>query len=421
MVGVAADWVTLDGIQAANLPADPWAQGLAGLVGRIVPRLRGGEGTVLLSRPAAESLGLHGPDDVRERLTGAGWRVGIPGAWTTAFRVPGPAVHVCVLPWVTADATAAERWPWGKGLAASAAGESSDLMDLARLLAAYDRLTGAPFRARPGVAGVAAMRATFRPGRGKPPLWIANHGPHGQCVDGPLSWERDPDPEEEAAGWRHDYDVVAQYLAAAGVASLARDPLRATGPQLFDRELAGYWAFPAEQAAAAAAAWPRMPPAVTELPGGDLVWVSTPTVALLEDQGFPVEIRDSWTAKGFRLLRTWAEQLRDALAGSRTDPVLHKAIKRTYTEAVGLLRTSEGRVSRPDWWATITATARCNLLRKVIEFGTAEIDPRWPLVVATDCLTYASDRSDWARSAPTGMVVGDALGQFHKPEKGQRL
>lgn len=420
VVGVAADWVVADG-RFTNLPAGALTQGLCGLLGRVGANLDRGEGTVLLSAPAAAALGLSAPADVSAAVeSGSGWRVGEVSAWATVYRqrtreVAGVTVHVCVLPWV-ADMPA-ERWPWG-GVTDAAAGTMA-LAELAWQLGEYDRLIGAPFRARPGVAGLAALRRLAVPSRaGKPPRFRSQAGPHRSVADLPLVWDREETAEETALGWRHEYDLNAAYLGAAGVVEcLARDPLTHTGPAVFDRSRGGYWSLPVESVRELEdQRGARRPPLVSGLAGdAGEVWLSTPTVALLEDLGLGLEIRDSWTAEGRRFLRRWAEQLDAARVLTSREPQLQRAIKRTYAEAVGMLNSDSGTVYRPDWFHMVVAQCRANLIRAVDKIGAES--GRWPLVVDTDCLTYASGDADWGVSAPASMVLGADLGTFHEKER----
>jgi hypothetical protein len=290
---------------------------------------------------------------------------------------------------------------------------------------------------------VALLRALLTPesGRGRAPLFISAEGPFRQVADRPLLWERGELAgfrastadqaahvaaylaAEEGWGWRHRYDHVAAYLGAANVAEVAAGPLVRTGRVLFDKRLSGYWEIPAGPTIdAVAERYPLMPPIVTAHREGETVWVTTPTVALLEQLGYLVEIRDAWTAPGRRLLRGWAEKLRDVWAGTASVPVLHKAVKYTFRETVGMLARRGGRVYRPDWALTIQAQERANLWRRMLAAGLAPA-ARWPLVVNTDCVTYAADSPDWRGSAPRGYVLvpepgrgRPALGQFRNPD-----
>lgn len=424
----------MDGTRYANLPEGGLADGLRVLVDRVAERFDGGEGTVVLAASAVERLGLRSPDDVAAALAGSGWVVRRVTAWATLFRPAAPrqrvaaaTVHLCVLPWLLTVPDMAERWPWGLEYANRT---DSRLADLAWQLGEYHRLVGVPFRARAGVAGLAAAREMAVPPRsGKPPLWISANGPHRSVACRPLVWSRDETPEEAGLGWRHKFDASAAYLAAAGLAYLARDPLRNTGPRVFDRQLCGYWSVALAPLREAESGWPLAPPLVSATGvgdgDGDTVWLTTPTVALAEDLGIGLDIRDSWTAAGKRLLRTWSERLNAARQFSEAEEALHKSIKWTYRETVGMLNSPKGRVYRPDWHLTITALSRANLLRRVHQFAGAggPDDPqRWPLEVDTDCLTYAAGTAVWRDAAPVGMKLGTALGEFHpKPirEAGQ--
>src|SRR3982751_4474669 len=92
---------------------------------------------------------------------------------------------------------------------------------------------------------------------------------------------------------------------------------------------------------------------------GGRVWVTTPYAKLLAQLGDRIEVLDAWTARptygrdgttlihgpAGRVLRRWAETIRDARAQAEADedPLLVEAVKRTYKDAMGGLQRDGSR------------------------------------------------------------------------------
>lgn len=354
------------------------------------------------------------PDACRER----GWRVADLGHWTSFWQAGGTPVHMCVPAW---------RGGHEPGLI-----DAGDLAATTRRLAAYHQLTGAPFHLSPGISGIASLRdgRTWH----RAPYWC----PDWRRLDGPLrlgerdlAWEA---PAPPGTPYVHRYDANTAYLAAAAAVEVASDQLQRTGPNPeWDRRAAGYWQITPP-------AWnhPQMPSPVASQVADTKgrLWVCTPTLALLlelADAGEcgEVEIHDAYTAPGVRrVLRPWAEELRDALtvlnvaspdvqvvfgAGplmpEDVDP-LRSALKATYREGIGMFARVGSRVLyRPDWRHAVISQARVSLWRRAWTIGKAE--GRWPARVATDLLAYGSHDPDPTEACPRGLALGTGLGKFH--------
>lgn len=367
-----------------------------------------GAGVVLvLASDALPLLGLPDQLDGAEvgtgPLCGDGWKAyGHFDHWTRFWRPNGATVFVVVPAW---------RGDHDAGLA-----DAEDLAGVTRRLAAYDRGTGAPYAVTPGYSGVLALR--HQPAQ-RSPYWCPDWSRIGDlsrtCVDRrDLAWTADRAP---LSGWRHTYDAYAAHLGAAAMVDVASDHLQREGTGVaFDRKMAGYW-----QITPPAWSHASMPsPLHGAEPGKDgRVWVCTPTLLMLHELveagelDYPT-VHAAWLAPGTRRLRPWAERLRDAIAALDTSEdaeILRSEMKATYRQFVGWLAKENRICHRPDWRHAIVSQGRASMWRRAWRIGNDQ--DRWPLAIATDSLTYASDHEDPAAGAPAGLRLGPwALGHF---------
>ncbi len=351
------------------------------------------------------------------------WLPGAPGAWIT-YRPAGETgaiVHVGLL-----DEIDPARCPLFHP-------REDDPTRVAELLAAYHVATGAPWHGTGGVAGHGGIRARYaehaRGQLGGTPLWF-HRGPTAEQIlaSGPLIWHRDLGDDEAWYGFVITFDINAQYLSAARNALLAWDVLEEgrtqwTGrPEVDDdgrpvgQGRAGYWNIDVS-GCRQDGPWVVNPRRIL----GNTAWVTAPVLAYLRDRGIKTHVHQSLTcARGEYLLRGWAERLRDARQintaivrsgagpGSTAAGVL-RAVKRTYTESVGLLGHEGGRIYRPDWQQTIIDQARMSLLRRIDKVrDRLGVDPIRVNVDAVSYLWPTMDDRDLAR----WLGVADGIGTF---------
>lgn len=332
--------------------------------------LRAGGSLTVRERVAVTAVFLN-------QLEAQGWKsnpIGAETGWFTC-RQPlhdGSTVMFGVLPWMDQARTSLFQLDAGAD-------------EMAFRLAEYQRLTGSVWRGTGGLSGTGLLRAMYPAQR--QPRWRWDRIPsevHGRSFE-LLGSHHHRAPVDEGP-FVHIYDTRAMYLAGALVAELAWDVPEWRGPQEFDPARPGYWrvSIPdlhvaCEKVTGERSYWPdggvrwlsRLVRAQDNTP---LVWVTTPVMRYLVERLGPIEIHDSLTAdQSSRVMRGWAERLRDARAGADTD--LIPAIKDTYSRTVGMLRRNGGRVYRPDWRDTIVDTAKVNLIRKVDRAGKGPL--RW--------------------------------------------
>jgi hypothetical protein len=378
-------------------------------------------GTVLLGADNIRRLGwpVDAPADLAEAkahpvLTPArqaGWKVDRLGPWMTFHRAGSATVHIGVTPWLdsqtfelisTDPGTTAYRMQWMAN----------------RLRTAY--------RARPGVTALAALRQMVP---GKAPYWkpdwnhVAPVGPFDERTrwESPYIWDSpSADAVELGHKWLHGWDIRGQFLAAASGVSLARDALRHTQyKDTFDGS-AGYWKI-------AVPAWALghlLPhPAGQGYRGGEITWITSPRMELLcklaDDYGVLAmpEILDSWTAeRPARLLRPWAECIRDMVIDARKEPdpddafVLSRASKHCYTHAIAMLRNPESTINRVDWNDGINGYAGSGFWLKLwLEYRATG---RTPVKIFHDMAYYASSEMDPEKDRPATFKPSTNMGRF---------
>jgi hypothetical protein len=386
---------------------------LAGVMRRL-GRAVGMNGTVLLDKDVAGRLGLPTgelPEGEQAKshpavaeLAGAGLKTREIHRWTRIAGEGGRELHVGLLEFID---------PIRSPLV-----NPDRLADTAAALAEWNARTGVPYRGQAGDAGNALLRTLGRfkhEGKTREPSWWSGTGPEGDPVErayGTRQWRN-----AQAGAFLHGYDRVRAYLAAMTVTEVAGFGLTRTRAAAFDPKRSGWWLVDV-------APWqvPHAPdPAGYGHEEGPR-WLTTPTLKLLQqltDQGVHggFTVLDSWTAKteanvlkpyGTRLRQLWEEstEIRE-----RTDrDALQATIKAAYRQAAGMWRSGQSDVQRPDWSAALVATARANLFRKIWQVGTAT--GRWPVMIDTDNVFYASDDADAVAARPDGIELVDKLGGF---------
>lgn len=284
--------------------------------------------------------------------------------------------------------------------------QADDAGVLAMMLERYAALAGINWRGTPATTALAKIRLSWENDRTAPRWQHDKKGPG--YATGPLIWSRPLSEREQSWGYVHTFDASSAYLGSAGNAELAWSTLATTGAREFDKHLPGYWHC---ELAPATIAWnddPGRPPLITpaRIRNGS-AWLTTPMVWMLHEMGDAPTIRDSVTASerngrraGFRVLRQFSEQLRDArgaaeqLAGPLSDRLTY-AIKRTYKDATGGLQREGMRIYRPDWAHTLIDLWRVTMLRRIIR--TKEYQGSWPVAVKTDSISYA-DSGEWPQA-----------------------
>jgi hypothetical protein len=428
--------VTDDGGKSGSYHHLRLADGLAPVLDRLATGFRGaGEGVVLLRGPAQRALGL--PDgrnrdaledddqqaETLERIAdscrAAGWRVSKIRPWTTFHGPNRPPIHIGMLTYLCDPG----EYPF--------ATNAVSFLDRPYLHRAWRDLTGSAFRGTPGVAGTAILRDLAALQRQQPTWQPSEPGRIGMELAYQLEHWRSPESDHGRL-FEHGYDLNYMYLGAWVTAEVSAFGLRRTGAIPFDRKRAGWWLV---DIAPWNDPWLPDPAGYTGEDTSGARWVTTPTLALLEDLtaqgthgGF--EIHDSWTGPASRaVLQRSGEKIRDALymldsidvedldvpVHIRTAcPVLIGALKEAYRQAHGLMNREGGRCYRPDWYSAIVAQARSNLFRKL---WTAYYQHgHRPLRVDVDNVWYASDSPDPVSCAPPNFKLAEGthkLGAFH--------
>lgn len=367
---------------------------------------------------ALELLGLPvrlegGKSAAIDAVRAAGWRATELRHWTSLWpgdRALSP-VHMVVPSWVDQRVPAGATYTHGELIV------PEDLGTTTYRLARWAELTGGPFLLKAGWSAIEWVRERKYP-RGAP-LWrgrytgnLANAVRHGEKA---FAWEAPAQVPPPAHV--HRYDGYAAYLAAAQLAPVALEQLTRSG-KTFDKSRAGYWL-------CTVGPWqhPGPDPLAGNVPDEKgRYWLCTPTLGFLLERAeegacAAPTIHDSYTAPGSRkILRPWAEQLRDALAELARSPLdpddaaLTRAVKASFREAIGLFAHQGTPVYRPDWHHSVLSQARASLLRRVWNIGLAE--GRWPLAIDTDALDYGSDDPDCSSACPAGLRLGVGLGMF---------
>lgn len=359
-------------------------------------------------------------DELVAKVRQAGWQTGqaykrAASGWVTFTHAERATIHLGIRRLMTDDALV------------TAPGEEPT-KDVALRLSRFHMLNGAAYRAMPGLSAIAALRNRYdttisvfprtrldKPKKRAQPKWTWNHVPalHGR---GDVLWERNVRADEAQRQWAYAFDVRAMYLAAAAGVRVGWNQPRHTGADVdWHPEISGFFRINAKIIQERRRGMvPLLNPRRIATDG--TCWVTAPILAYVSETGLPMpEIIDSWTCdRSSMYLRSWAENIRDALPDAQTagDERLRAAIKASYKEAVGLMGRNGGRVDRRDWHCSIIDEAAVRMIRKLDRAHS--VVGILPMAIRTDCVWYASDRPD-----PLGLLValgtvdGDTrIGQF---------
>lgn len=334
------------------------------------------------------------------------WKYSQLRAWTTFVRLAdNTIVHVGLI----GEMFGAEGKTAGPLLAGSAGPR-----EVAARLGRYHQLTGIAWRATAGVTGCAGIRHCYTdPRPGRQPLWHSQ-GVKGLRAAGPLIWRATDQPDvplpiSEPIADVHVYDINAMYLAALKNVRLGWSALTHTGAVGFDSMNAGYWELDATKIPTDLYDGKIRPPV---FPSSHIhkngVWVTTPVAKYIGDvTGETPTVLDSWTCENSATIgRLFAERLIAVRRGDYGPPlVADTAIKRTYTELVGMFGREGGSISRPDWHHNVMDLARINMLRRVEKVYQAT--GIWPIAVRTDAVYYhGPTQSNLAQALGIGVGAG---------------
>lgn len=288
--------------------------------------------------------------------------------------------------------------------------QDTDPGALAIILDRYNRATGTAWRGTCALTGLHKIRLTWGNARRQPRWQQVQETPKSWV--GPLVWRRELNEHERSWGYVHTFDANNAYLGTAISELFSWYELEPTGARPFDPAVGGYWHVKIGPRALWWLTQTDRPPLLKLRRGADSAWMSTPYAKLLGQLGDPVEVLDSWTgvppewepdpggyrrtpvphAASGRVLRSWGEELRDAIrtaeAQAGTLPAtIAKAVKLTYKNATGAMQRPRTQVARPDWGRTIIEGWRATMFRTMLRV--AECEGVWPVEVRTDALSYA--------------------------------
>lgn len=363
------------------------------------------EMTVILEASAAAALGfpkkaplkakvMQGhPTLVEFRKTG--YMVSELKPWFTLWAHGRPTIHIGIAPWLGEQNNQLHHVDGG---------------NLSWRLAQFQNFTGVAFH---GSSALAASTLLMQLGdamkdpQGRPlkiawkPTWEGCTPAKSDCEQ-PYMWGGDHLAEGLPYRWK--WDASRQYLAAAHNSPVPIGELRRTRRRAFTRKAQGYWRI-------VSPVWniPELPNPTGKASGVEC-WVTTPTMELLEElaayeEGYVVmpEVLDSWTTdEGIRdFFRPWVSRVETAYRCSIDDTspdglAVTDAIKGIYKRGIGFMKTSTGRLWRPDWRHTIIAKARANLFRKI--FGVWRLTGAAPIHINYDEVTYESRYPDLERA-----------------------
>ncbi|MGP3691786.1 hypothetical protein ACTVZO_45345 [Streptomyces sp. IBSNAI002] len=298
--------------------------------------------------------------------------------------------------------------------------DTSDALTLAYRLERFAQVTGHHFEGKAAGTGIAMLRARIEETARQHPKWQGSFESWPQALDD-SAWSRAETEAEAAQPWRSLYDLNKAYLPAYRQATVARDDLRKVDSPLFDKSMAGLWTIVVPH-------WPhpQVPAPVPNHRAGQVVTVTTDIVQAYVDLGITPEIQSAHIAEavGFDGFRAFSDGIRDQLAAltasaDSDDQAVALVLKEIYHTVHGKLRNADqGVIRRPDWGHAVRDAAWANVLRKV--YAAAGItktvaEPRFPVRVKTDEITYASDHQDAEAQVPAGLRIdntGIKLGHF---------
>ncbi len=218
----------------------------------------------------------------------------------------------------------------------------------------------------------------------------------------PYSWAaEDRTPEELTAMDVAYYDANSAYLGRYNSEPLARWGLRhtpdVTEPWVTDdlgkrTPLAGWFLIQPQPWVHEHLPHPAGPDVFPNEHGEyEPVWRTAPTLELLRKLtatgrygGYT--ILDSYTSKAYVDLQPMGNVLKEIIFSKDHAAPLIVHAKAAAQELHGQLSTEGGMITRPDWYATIRASARVTLWRKA--YNTGKDTGKWPLYFKIDAAYY---------------------------------
>lgn len=289
--------------------------------------------------------------------------------------------------------------------------------DLWRLEAA---LGGVPWYSSGAVTSDVLLRILHQPPRGRPierttlppPALKQGRGGRPAGRENPIVWHRRPGPGDYGAHVHH-YDLNAAYLAAASKLRLPQgEPVElhpdagAEHPSIYRQP--GYWRLELERI------WDvgTLPDPVGPRPAKETeLWVTTPTVRLLDDYGVGYRVLAGWYWPGTcEALTPWYERLRDARTILEGPPLA--AVKQIYKQGIGRLSSElrsrdDDPLYQPAWTHLVIAESRARVWRRLSTLR------RHPLAVDVDSVWIEHEAADPLEAAgELGLPIGSKLGEW---------
>ncbi|MFL6115603.1 MAG: DUF927 domain-containing protein [Catenulispora sp.] len=264
----------------------------------------------------------------------------------------------------------------------------------------------------------------------------------------PRSWSRSLTPAEREAGWLHQYDKTAAWLAAYSTVEVGiGEPEHAVDGIAYNPKQAGFWR-------------------VAEIPGHGLDglpkfefnndpesekygheydpgaghWLRTPGLELLREvyPGWEPDVLEAWywpdTRRAlydfYQRMKNSRNHIVDAIEAGRPGAGWAKSLHgRIYQSFWGYLQRTAGPQTdnktggtyasdiywRPDWSGAFVELACANTYRNLMKFKNADGQVLSPVTIHVDAVTYASDEPNPTLAKPAAMVLGNRGGQW-KPE-----
>ena len=383
-------------------------------------------GVVVVSGDVAEQLGITTrglPRDGAEKGTAfaaahtdhPALRAALEDGWSVAERV-GTDLRGWTKMWRPGQASVYVTF--ADLLPPSVRTGDADAATLARRLGLFSQVLGTGYHLSQHATGLDLMRRL----RVKASSEFVVHTPPRPALalgDPDLNWSRPPMADEAQLTYVHAYDRGGAHLAGvAGLELPVGEPTEFPEGRKFDPRLPGYWYV---EIPATSNDWRFPHPLFKGLRTRELDWVTTPTLALANELGYELEVRQAWVwEQHARVLDPWYKRISAARTATddETDPDLaavRTMLKELYTRTIGMMgsRThAEGTDTfYPERRHHIVAKARANLLRRIVQIG--QDTGTWPLAVKTDTIVYASDEPDPIKAWPGDPKhLGRGLGQF---------
>lgn len=362
-------------VDRRSCPPDTFTGGLGSILDRMAAI---GAGTVVLSRPGMDSLGLPEGQPVHPDGRPAGLTVhpALDHARVTGWQCSGLRDYTIMTRTDHAPITLVMEGWLDRGRQ-----PLSGLWfeDMTAAYALWQKVTGTTWRGTPGVAGTAVLADQY-PARFGRPTWAPKERGPALAMEHPYrpeDWTGPFDLQTHISG----LDATRMYQTAAGAVSVAGATLREYPGDVADHAAhAGWWEVELGE-------WthPTLPNPAGYGPATRPI--TTPTLLLLDElldraekaapgafaPCLPYVVRRRWTAPARRLFRGWADLLEAAYAAPHVaeyDPVAARLVRRGAKDAgretIGLFNAPGHWMYRPDWHYAIIALARSNLFRKIL-------------------------------------------------------